>query len=1022
LRGAHRVGPGPDGDELDAEDSLRSSTLSDSEVDAQEGEEAANALKFERGATIDRYIVLDRIGAGAMGVVYTAYDPRLDRRIALKVMHARPGPQAGDVVTRVLREAQALAKLSHPNVVAVYDANVLGEAVYLTMELVDGVSLTRWLKQAPRKVDEVLRVFIDAGRGLAGAHAAGLIHRDFKPDNVLVGHDGRVRVVDFGIARGADGPEILSVDQALEQSRNGASQVAAAPREPGVPQFIPPPGRVPTPRERPAPERAPGEGAVLPFASTDRGQVPGFARTHDLADTQRAEAGLSAPDRPRLLASQLETAIPGLSSVRLTRTGALVGTPAYMAPEQHIAARVDARADQFAFCIALYEALFGSHPFPAKSYFQLSLSVLGGKVDAMVGRTDVPVHMRKAILRGLSVDPDDRFPNMEALLTALSFDPSLRRRRRVAAALIAGGAASLLALVGMEVFGGAPPCEGAERHLLGVYDRPVREDIRAAFLATDQPFAPRVLETTLAGLDVWSGTWLTMRREACEATHVHHEQSTQLLDLRIACLDRHKRRLHATAAVLRNADKDVVLHAVEAVDALPELAECADAERLARGAAPSESQKQAIEAVEELLAQAEAARVAVKYEDAERLAADALAMARAQGLARAEVQGLLAQGRVLRNLGRFEAADGAFTQAAAQAERAGADDLRAEAWGELGAVLGVALRQSGAAERILRHTDVLLDRAGASPLQRARLHTQLALVIAANGQRDEALALLDGAEATIAAQLGPSSTGLLPTLNARGTVHDGRRDVDKALADYERALAICAAHLSPDHPDVAAILNNMALIEEHHERYDRARAHLEAALDIRGRSLGLDHPLVGTTRMNLGNLLLMTGDNDGAATQLEQALAILTRAHGNEADIADILYNLGIAYQARGELERARERYQDALTRGELLHGPTSAEVAYPLLGLGEVLAELGRDAEARAALERALAIRTRKGVEPVDIGELRFVLARTLAASDRDRAVVLAQQAREDYARDGAQDHVRDIDTWLKGQLKRRD
>ena len=182
MRGAHRAGPTFDGADSapDADESLRGSTLSESDDDSDDPT-AAEALKFERGATIDRYMILERIGAGAMGVVYTAYDPRLDRRVALKVMHARPGAQASDVATRLLREAQALAKLSHPNVVAVHDANALGEVVYLTMELVAGVSLTRWLKERPRSIDEILKVFIEAGQGLAGAHAAGLIHRDFKP-------------------------------------------------------------------------------------------------------------------------------------------------------------------------------------------------------------------------------------------------------------------------------------------------------------------------------------------------------------------------------------------------------------------------------------------------------------------------------------------------------------------------------------------------------------------------------------------------------------------------------------------------------------------------------------------------------------------------------------------------------------------------------------------------------------------------------------------------------------------------
>jgi serine/threonine protein kinase/tetratricopeptide (TPR) repeat protein len=1002
------VGPPRDADapEPDAEDSLRASTLSDSQTDEQAEDDAADALRFERGATIDRYIVLDRVGAGAMGVVYTAYDPRLDRRIALKVMHARGGGQA-DVVTRVLREAQALAKLSHPNVVAVYDANVVGEAVYLTMELINGVSLTRWLKQAPRSVAAVLRVFIEAGRGLGGAHAAGLIHRDFKPDNVLVGDDGRVRVVDFGIARGADGPEMLSVDQALEQSRSGKvvnGETEASPRGTG-------------------PERTTGEGAVLAFASTDRGQIPGFARQGGLADTQRVEAaaaaGMTPP--PRLQASQLETALPGLSSIRLTRTGALVGTPAYMAPEQHIAARVDARADQFAFCIALYEALFGSHPFPARNFFQLSLSKLGGKVDPMIGRTDVPMHVRKAILRGLAVDPDDRFPDMEALLTVLSFDPGLRKRRRLAAALIAGGTAGLLTLVGMEVFGGGPTCESAERHLIGVYDAPVRDDIQRAFLATGQPFAPKVLESTLGGLDRWSTRWLDLRREACEATHVHHEQSTDLLDRRMACLDRQLRRLAATASVLRGADGPTVLHAVEAVDALPELDECSDRDRLMRGEVLTAAQQAANAEIEDLLGRAEASRLAVQYPAARELAAQAEAQAQAQGLRRAEVQALLTQGRVLRNLGEVEGADRAFTRADELAERIGVDDLRAEASSELGGVLGNMLHQTAEAERLLRRSAAVLDRIGGSRMQRARVSEQLGSIVAARGRLDEALALLDAAATTADASADPNNGGLVSILNARGTVHERRGEIEQALADYARALAVCEQRLGPEHPDVAAVLNNMALLEDGQGHHERARAQLERSLQIRRRALGEEHPVTATTRMNLGILSLNTGEFEAAVTQFEQALVVLSRVQGVDADVADIRYNLGVAQHLRRQYELALPHYRAALELVEHMKGAEHPDVAYPLTGLGGALVELNRDTEARELLERALAIRSREGVAPVDIGELRFALARALRQVDRDRAIVLATQARDDYSRDGAAEQVQTIDAWLKDQVGRK-
>ena len=1017
LRGAPRAGPTLDGADAGKtdDDPLRQSTLDGDDEEAPD--EAQAALRFERGATIDRYIIIDRIGAGAMGVVYTAYDPRLDRRIALKVMHAKPGAQATDVVARVLREAQALARLQHPNVVTVYDANALGEIVYLTMELVDGASLTRWLKVAPRSIAEVLEVFVAAGRGLAAAHAVGLIHRDFKPDNVLVGNDGRVRVVDFGIARGADGPDLLTVVAALERSGRSAGTSQQAPI-PTLTTAAPPAGesRTPPPRAMVA-ELSPGaEPPNLPYASTDRGTVPAWARTQDLADTQRAGADgvVATNDRARVLSSQLETAIPGLSSVRLTRTGALVGTPAYMAPEQHIAARVDARADQFAFCVALYEALYGTHPFPAKNYVQLSLSVLGGKVDPMLARTDVPVRVRKSILRGLRVDPGDRFVSMDELLTALTYDPMLRRRRRVGVAFISAGAAALLAFAGLEVFGGTPPCEGVERRLDGIYDANVQEEIRAAFLATNQPFAAKVLESSLVGLGKWSGEWAAMRREACEATHVHHEQSLDLLDRRMACLGRQLRGLAATTAVFRAADKDAVVHAVEAVDALPDLTECADVELLKRTDAPSGEQVAEIAAIEDLLARADASLTAVHYAEAEQLAGGALARARSLGLARVESRGLIVQGRVQKSLARYSGAEQQFTAAAALAEKIGADDVRAEAWGELGLLLGGTLRQGGEAERLLRHTQVLLERIGGTRPQRIRLAEQLASVLFFNHRLDEALALLDEAMAGAEALFGRSSTRLITLLNVRGNVHDLRGEPTRALADYGRALEISEEHLGSDHPNVAQILQNIAGVEMKLDRLGPARARIERALAIAERSLGERHPAVANVRLALGNLLFRSEDYDSAAAEYEKSLAVLQGAGGADGDVADALYSLAIAYHLRGEYERALKPYREALVRSEKLHGSEHPEVALPLVGMGAALVELGRMAEAVPLLERALTICTRQTVEDVDLGEIRFALSRAVATGDRGLAHDLATQARQDYADAGNADQVAAIDKWL--------
>ncbi|MEZ4452662.1 MAG: serine/threonine-protein kinase, partial [Nannocystaceae bacterium] len=421
------------------------------------------AFQVERGAVVGRYTILDRLGAGAMGVVYTAYDPKLDRRIALKLLRIPQEDNGNQIVARLIREAQALAKLNHPNVVTIHDCDTIGDMVYLAMELVEGQNLTRWLRATPRALSEILRIFIQAGRGLAAAHEVGLVHRDFKPDNVLIGNDGRVRVADFGIARNVD-----------EDPLAGPSAVARV-----------------------------------------------IAEGEDEAEGSE------------------------VSTARLTQTGAVVGTPAYMAPEQHLGTRVDPRCDQFAFCVALYEALYGSHPFPAKSYLELRQVVLSGKTAAPPNRSDIPPAVRAAILRGLAVVPDRRFESMTLLLDALGQDPARRRTRwtlGVAAALI-------VAAVGATAYtvkNTSNACEGADRHLTNIWDEPARAAAENAFRATGLPYASKAWETSAKVVDRFAEGWVAMRTEACEATAIYHEQSTELLDRRMACLDHHLRRLTAT--------------------------------------------------------------------------------------------------------------------------------------------------------------------------------------------------------------------------------------------------------------------------------------------------------------------------------------------------------------------------------------------------------------------------------------------------------------------------------------------
>ncbi|MCB9751399.1 MAG: serine/threonine protein kinase [Myxococcales bacterium] len=313
--------------------------------------------------TVAGYTIRRRLGAGGMGVVYEAHDPRLDRDVAIKVL--LPDTSDARAHARLEREARALAKLSHPNVVQVHEVGVSeGERgqTYIVMELVRGRPLSAWLDETSPTLRELLDAFIGAGRGLEAAHAAGIVHRDFKPDNVLMGDDGRARVVDFGIACQPE-PDV-TIETAV---REDLSQEAA--------------------------------GTLL-----------------ETMETQLAD---------------------GPVGTRLTRTRAWVGTIAYMSPEQFEYKPVDARSDQFSFCVALHEALYGARPFPGKTVKQLVLSVVDGQViDAPPGAR-VPAWLRAVVLRGLARDPARRYPDMGSLLAALADDP-VRRRRRIAALSIGG--------------------------------------------------------------------------------------------------------------------------------------------------------------------------------------------------------------------------------------------------------------------------------------------------------------------------------------------------------------------------------------------------------------------------------------------------------------------------------------------------------------------------------------------------------------------------------------------------------
>jgi serine/threonine protein kinase len=285
---------------------------------------------------IGRYHVLKAIGEGGMGVVYSAFDEELDRRIAIKVLGADIAVEFKGRA-RLMREAQAMAKLSHPNVVHVYEVGQVDSRVFVAMEYIRGVTLRDWLDQGTHSWQEKLAIVIQAGEGLFAAHEQNIVHRDFKPENVMVATDGRARVLDFGLARATDEADDEDDPQAGSRTLETAF-----------------------------PER---QGSVL--------------------------------------------------SVQLTKHGSIMGTPAYMSPEQHFGQPTDASSDQFNFCVVLYEALFGVRPFAGDNRLAIAFATKQGTITPPPAATDVPAAIKDIIVRGLAVDPKTRWPSMRALLDVL---------------------------------------------------------------------------------------------------------------------------------------------------------------------------------------------------------------------------------------------------------------------------------------------------------------------------------------------------------------------------------------------------------------------------------------------------------------------------------------------------------------------------------------------------------------------------------------------------------------------------
>lgn len=849
---------------------------------------------------VGRYAVLRPLGSGAMGRVFAARDTSLQRDVALKLLHVERGGDA-KARARFLREARALGRVSHPNVVEVFEVGVHGGDVFIAMELLRGQTLRAWMHAEPRTWGQTLEVLLQLGAGLAAAHAAELVHRDVKPANAWVGEDGRARVIDFGLA---------------------------------------------------------------------------MADANDLSETDSS-------------ASRLREALEVASS-KLTRTGAIVGSPAYMAPEQLMHRSATEASDQFSFCVTAFEALHGRRPFEGFTPLQLLDAIQRGSIV----RTDddTPRWIDRILARGLEAQASDRWASMEALVAALRRGPSRRWVGLGGVSLIGAGLAGALAWP-------SSTTQGCMRHDLPSWDAEVRRSLKSRVAATDVAF-----ERDIAGpLDAWSDAWSARHRETCEAG-----SDAEGFDRTLHCLDVARERFGDTVAVLDGLEPGRVGEAVAVAAGVSKIPTCTEAR--------SEASDRALRALSRIAALDRAGR----YEEAIAAAKEALVYAE-DPRARAELLQVAASAALHSERGADAVSLG--EQAYFLALREGLDGLAVEAV----IVIVAALGRDGeleAAQRWYETGVAMVENTEDPTASRGELEESLGLALFTAGRPEEAVARYDAAIDALPADR-PTRLATLQGDRGNALLDAGR--FEEGRAALARSLDAMKAAYGPDHAMVGIGHTNLGSAFAMSGEYAEARPHFVEALRI-SRLLN-DPKALGLALGSMGLIEQATGNYDEARPYLEQSLeAFESIGEPSSPRVLAGLHNLALNAQARGDLEDAerqlwallerkraklgpdhvslgstydalgnnyvqRDRFEDAQPNFRealrILEGALGSEhpdLVFPLLGLGQCAAALGLQDEAIRQFRRALRLSEQDGVDPELLHDARIGLAKALrAAGGRD-------------------------------------
>lgn len=825
---------------------------------------------------IGRFRILGRLGAGGMGVVFSAYDPELDRKVALKLLRPERGGSAGgrDGGSRLQREAKAMARLSHPNVITVHEVGIFAGQVFVAMEFVDGPTLTQWLRSRPAW-PEVAEVFLQAGRGLAAAHAARLVHRDFKPDNVLLhvdtqGRPDRVRVVDFGLARKVD--------------------------------------RTPT--------------QEIPELS--------FPLGDDL---------LSSP---------------------LTETGALMGTPAYMSPEQYLGQAADARSDQFSFCVALYEAAFGKRPFEARSLAELMQAVTEGEPEVPKTPVGVPRWVWPVLRRGLAVDPSRRWESMDVLLAQL--ERSRTRWRVYAGGLVGAGLVSFgtWAVVD-DASHPVEDCAALGEAIDEVWTGQRRDRVRSFLL--DAPGAGEIAwSNTARALDDYAQRWSEAATQLCASALVARgEHDDPTIVAQRSCLAGRKAEFEALVSLLAGSspqgDAGVAQDAYQAAGQLSSIEACRSA------SADDERTPEQLRASARLrgeLGRIRGLGLMGRYDEASREAAKLEAEARAIGDEETRAEALLLRGDFLLDRADYEQAQALISEAAELAASVKAHETRARALITLIYAMSVHDNRWSEAEAIGAEVRAVIDVLGGDPFLSARLDGHLSVAAEVAGKPELAETYARQELEAVRRMYGESHPKTVSAYVHLARATHTRHGLEQSAPVYEAALKSARSSLGAEHPMVAETLHSYAVALARGGEDERALEVMQRSRAIYGKVLPKGHPDIANAVYHVGRMQDRVGQQAQAVESLRAAIE-LQRA--SEAEVPTFWHRaLARIAAAAGQVDIARAEALEVLSRGD--ETPVRDRIECLL-----VLAKLEREDDpsgAAARVERALSLLERAGESPL--------------------------------------------------------